>query len=164
MLGNLLYQSRKPDETIVLHSGYEPGTTLRLQENFPWVDMWVERPDFQDFGHDKRAHGIELATKDFLGFFNDDDTYDREYVEKMLAACATGDVAYCKWNLGDVQFSLGSSTSGNFIVHTELAKSVGYHGRDYSADGQFINAVRERANGIIYVQEDLYRWNALERT
>jgi len=160
MLGNLMYQTRKPDETIVLYSGYE--SVARLREEFPWA-LWVERPNLEDFGHDKRAHGIELATKDFLGFFNDDDTYELSYVEKMLKAVEMADAAYCQWNNGDVQFCLGSSTSGNFIVRTELAKSVGYPERDYSADGKFIDRVHGRANGIVYVRENLYRWNALER-
>jgi len=162
ILGNLIYQTRRPDETIVLYSGYEPGIVLRLREDFPQVTDWIERPDLQDWGHDKRARGVELATKDFLGFFNDDDVYDRQYLEKMLALAEDSDAVYCDWNISNVGFHLGASTSGNFIVRTQIAKEIGYPWRDYCADGHFINAIAARTTPA-KVREALYTWNALER-
>lgn len=163
MLGNLMYQSRKPDETIVLYSGYDAASVTKIREDFPHVDLFVERPDFLDHGHDKRAHGIELASKDYLGFFNDDDEYDCEYLEKMLHLAGLGaEAVYCDWFTGNVGFRLGASTSGNFIVSTALAKEIGYPWRDYCADGHFINEIAKLTQPA-KVKENLYSWNALER-
>lgn len=163
MLGNLQYQTSPPDETIVLYSGYDPGVILRLREDFPWVDQWVERDDLQDAGHDKRAHGLGLASREFLGFFNDDDEYKPDYLEKMLGAAEMADAVFCRWHTGDIAFRLGSSTSGNFIVRTELAQAIGYPWRDYCADGHFINAIADGTEAVVHVPEDLYSWNAIKR-
>ena len=133
-----------------------------LREDFPTVSFAV-CDDRADWGHDKRAKGVEWATGDYLGFFNHDDEYELDYIEKMLrkAADTGADAVYCGWT-GDFgnpwpSFGLGSSTSGNFIVRTELAQEVGYTERTYEADGHFINALANRAeNGIEFVNEVLY--------
>lgn len=161
-----MYQTRPPDETVVLVSGLPQGRVAELREDFPRV-RFLAREDRADWGHEKRAEGLTLATKDFLGFFNDDDSYDRDYIEKMLAAVDGYDVAYCAWNtIPNCRFQLCSSTSGNFIVRTALAQTVGYPSlRDdegrlrYESDGLFINALA--ANGAVApkVDEILYRHN-----
>lgn len=166
MLGNLKYQTRKPDEVIVLVSGLASSALAKLKEQHPTV-TFLAREDRADWGHEKRAEGIALATKDFLGFFNDDDTYSMSYVEKMLDAVEGYDAAYCSWNsIPDCGFRLCSSTSGNFIVRTSLAQALGYpQDRDdagrlrYESDGFFINAIA--ANGAVApkVEELLYYHN-----
>lgn len=115
-----------------------------------------------DWGHDKRSRGVVLAESDYLGFFNHDDEYELDYIEKMMrmAEAFGADAVYCGWTgvHGNPvpAFSLGSSTSGNFIVRTELAQEVGYLARSYEADGHFINALANRADGIGFVDEVLY--------
>lgn len=163
MLGVLMYQTRPPDDTIVMHSGYDPGVICRLAEDFPHVDGWFRHDDQRDFGHAKRADGIAQATGDYLGFFNDDDSYAADYLEKMMAAVAETGVAYCGWNeQPGCVFKLSSSTAGNFIVNTTVARQAGYKGRDYTADGDFINRLRELTRPV-KVDEVLYHHNALER-
>lgn len=161
MLGQLRYQTRPPDETLVLHSGYD--NLLGVQEDFPEASFH-EFEDKQDWGHEKRAHGVGLATCEFLGFFNDDDRYERTYLERMLAEASMADVVYCNWNGNECAFQSCSSTSGNFIVRAELAKRVGYTSREYVADGHFINSISEATQNIVHVPEDLYRWNAVSRS
>lgn len=145
ILGNLRYQSRPPDETLVYVS--DPEDLARIREQFPEAKFTVV-DNMNDFGHAKRAQGIGEASGDYLGFFNDDDSYDVRYLEKMLAH-APAPVVYCGWSeFEDCEFRVGSSTAGNFIVSAELAREVGYQGRDYAADGQFIGKLAERAQAV----------------
>jgi hypothetical protein len=58
---------------------------------------------------------------------------------------------------------LGSSTSGNFIVRTKLAQLVGWTGRRYEADGDFINAIADVTDRIVKVNEVLYDHNTFRR-
>jgi hypothetical protein len=157
MLGNLIYQTSPPDEIIVMVS--EPEDLSQLREDFPYVPFCI-RPNMGDWGHDKRAKGLELAVGSWVGFFNDDDSYERTYLEKMLAATDGADAVYCNWNRGPkAEFKLGSSTSGNYIVRTEFARQVGYGSRVYEADGLFINALMEAGARINKVEELLYFHN-----
>lgn len=163
ILGNLRYQTRKPDHTALLYSG-DCGDMWRLIEDFPEVTTFrVE--DRQDWGHEKRAQGLEWAAdfieSDVVGFFNADDSYSMEYVEKMMAAIEAGaDVAYCSWNtIPRCSFAAGSSTSGNFVVRTGLARAVGYTDRHYEADGAFIERLRENAVIVTRVDDLLYHHN-----
>src|SRR6185312_10487735 len=81
MLGNLRYQTRKPDEVLVFVSDMDD--IMRLREEFPDVQFYVER-NRNDWGHEKRSKGVEAAFSDYLGFFNADDTYALSYVERMM--------------------------------------------------------------------------------
>lgn len=159
MLGNLMYQTRPPEETIVFASGLEPAAVLRLREDFPHASVHA-RENRNDWGHEKRAEGVESATKGWLGFFNDDDWYDSTYVEKMMSAGELAEAVYCGWNrIRKPSFQLGSSTSGNFIVRTDLAQRLGYTSRRYEADGDFIDAIHNSGARVVFVDELLYAHN-----
>lgn len=159
ILGNLRYQTRKPDEVLLLCSG-DCGDMARLREDFPEVEVW-QTENFNDWGHAKRSWGVKFARGEALGFFNADDSYDVTYVELMMAAIEGGaDVAYCSWNtIPRCEFRAGSSTSGNFVVRTGLARSVGYADRHYEADGAFIEKVREHSVHVVRVDDILYFHN-----
>lgn len=162
LLGNLAYQSRTVDETLVFVSGVTRGAFARLGEDFPHATFFLEN-DRQDWGHAKRAAGVERAGSDYLGFFNDDDSYDDFYVETMMGAAESNaaDVVYCAWSTyPDCEFRLGQSTSGNFIVRSSLARVVGYPGdRVYENDGVFIDGLAAEADPIVYIPTVLYRHN-----
>lgn len=114
-----------------------------------------------DYGHDKRAKGVAEAKGDYLGFFNQDDFYELTYIEEMMATAERhdADAVYCDWNgVRDCSFCLGSSTSGNFIVRTSLAREVGYTERRYEADGIFIDGIAARGR-VVKVPELLYYHN-----
>lgn len=101
-----------------------------------------------------------MASQDYIGFFNDDDSYHRDYVKEMLDNSLGMDAVYCGWNTYNrPSFSLGSSTSGNFIVNAVLAKEIGYPWRSYDADGMFINAIKQRTDKIKFVDKVLYFHN-----
>lgn len=158
ILGNLRYQTRPPDETIVLCS--DTPDVARLREEFEDVEF-LERPNRDDWGHEKRAEGLERATGTWVGFFNDDDSYVRDYVERMLAATDPDvDAVYCGWSTyPDCDFRLGSSTSGNFIVRRSLAVTVGWTSRRYEADGDFIDALVDAGARTVKVPHVLYFHN-----
>lgn len=161
MLGNLMYQTRPPDATLVIVS--RPYEFQALVEDFPHA-KFIQDQDRKDWGHFKRHMGIEIVKPEgYLGFFNDDDSYAINYLEQMvgLAEDEDADVVYCNWSgVQDCDFRLGSSTSGNFIVRAELAKKVGWRYRDYEADGKFINdLVRKGARKIVKHPSILYYHN-----
>jgi hypothetical protein len=160
MLGQLRYQTRPPDETLVLFSG-GPYDVIRLLKDFPDAGLG-ERPDRSDWGHEKRAEGLELASSEWVGFFNDDDSYDASYLEKLMRHANDAiDVVYCAWNgrTTNCRFALGQSTSGNYIVRTAVGREAGYTDRVYEADGTFIERVAKLARNIVYVPDVLYRHN-----
>jgi GT2 family glycosyltransferase len=159
-LGNLRYQTRKPDETIVFVS--DPHDISSLREEFPDIHFHVE-PNLNDWGHSKRARSLLLASGEFIGWFNDDDEVTPDYLEKMLGSQeATGaDVVWCRWNErpDGCDFVMGNSTSGNYIVRRTTGIEAGYHGQDYNADGLFITRIREVTDNRVYRPEMLYFHN-----
>lgn len=158
ILGNLIYQTRKPDEIVVLASDIDPEERVALEDGFPQASFhWV--PNRNDWGHEKRSQGLEMATGDWVGWFNHDDSYTSDYLERMLEQAVDHDVVYCAWNaIPDCSFVGCSSTSGNFIVRTDLAKQVGWRWRDYCADAWFIEHVGARAR-VSRIDEVLYFHN-----
>lgn len=159
ILGNLRYQTLPPDEIILLFSG-DCGDMVRLREDFPGVVI-VPTENYGDWGHAKRALGLSLAQGDVVGFFNADDSYDRRYVEMMMARIEDGaDAVYCEWSgVRGCIFALGSSTSGNYVVRTEVGRAAGYHDRHYEADGTFINRINAIAQRVDRVDDLLYFHN-----
>jgi hypothetical protein len=157
ILGCLRYQTRPPDETIALCS----NTRLPdLREDFPDVTfLAVENQN--DWGHEKRATGLAAASCDWVGFFNDDDSYSLDYLERMLAEAAEADAVFCEWNENPgCDFHIYRSTAGNFIVRAALAKKVGWRSRVYEADGHFIEALNAAGARVVKVPELLYHHNA----
>lgn len=161
MLGNLMYQTVAPSETLVLVSGISSGRLARLRENFPHA-RFTATGNLNDWGHEKRSVGLNSAAGEYVGFFNDDDTYANNYLEVMLTRAAqTGaDVVYCSWNeIPDCAFQTCSSTAGNFIVRTSVGRRAGYVSRDYTADGHFISSVQRFMNEAVKVNDILYFHN-----
>lgn len=166
ILGALLYQTRQPDEVHLLVSDVNHGFLVRMREEFePRFEIFKvhAEPNENDWGHAKRDKGLGLASGDYLGFFNDDDTYETTYLEKMLAAAerSSADAVFCDWNeIHPCSFAHSSSNSGNFIVRREVALEAGWTERCYDADGLFIERVREMPTIVVHVPEILYFHNA----
>ena len=151
----LLFQTRPPDEIIVLAS----DTPCEIARKMYTGATFYAEPNLNDWGHEKRAKGLDLATSDYTGWFNHDDSYDKTYIEKMMANEGS-DVVFCGWSKSsDPNFSAGSSTSGNYIVKTSYARTVGYKDRHYEADGTFIDGLAGQGGKITRVEEVLYFHN-----
>jgi hypothetical protein len=149
IIENLNRQTRQPDEVIITYSDQECGIIKGYK--------YVEDINRNDWGHEKRAKGLELATQEYITWWNSDDSYEDTFIEKMLTG---NDVTYCAWSGNHKpQFHLGSSTSGNFIVKTEIARKAGYNSRAYEADGILINDISNLTKDIHYIDEVLYHHN-----
>ena len=154
---SLLAQTRAPNEIIVLAS--DIGLS-EAEEAYPEVRFYKE-PNLGDWGHDKRAKGLDLASSDYTGWFNHDDSYDKTYIEVMMSEAEDGhDAVYCGWSKDSApNFRPGSSTSGNYIVSTTLAREAGYTDRHYEADGTFIEKIASRSKSLKFVPKVLYFHN-----
>ena len=156
----LLAQSRKPDEVIVLASEID---LEEARKRYTGATFYAE-PNLSDWGHAKRAKGLDLATSDYIGWFNHDDSYDPHYIAEMMWQAELGhDVVYCGWSKNATpSFSLGSSTSGNYIVKVDVARKAGYTDRHYEADGTFINRIAAVTQSIKFLPGTLYFHNEVK--
>lgn len=153
-LEHLNKQTRLPDEIITLVSDEDE------------TDGCIVCPNLNDWGQQKRADGLALAKSDWLGFFNVDDEYHPQYLEKMLAETEDKDIVACNFQshlCGPGVVStipiVGHITSGNFIVRRSLAQKVGYNDRTYQADGRFIEELIKNDARFMPVRELLYWHN-----
>lgn len=151
------WQVRRPDEIIALASEID---LTDLRSEFPKVRFY-EEPNLGDWGHAKRAKGLDLATSDYAGWFNHDDSYNPDYIHEMMKIAESGnDVVYCGWSkIHRPQFAHSSSTSGNFIVKIDKGRSAGYVDRHYEADGTFIKRITEKTDKIGFCDRVLYFHN-----
>lgn len=162
---DLLAQTRPPDEILVFISVHKHAMRLTGFDGPVQVILVANK---NDWGHQKRAMGLDIATGDFIGWFNHDDSYEPTYLQALLGAAEAedADVAFCNWSHGgrgnnirqNTEFRGGDSTSGNWIGRTSLIREVGYVFRDYSADAHLIDAVKPKAK-IVKVEAALYHHN-----
>lgn len=156
-LGN---QTQKPDEIIALCSEID---LEGIWQRFPWVRFY-EEPNLSDWGHAKRAKGLDLATSEYIAWFNHDDSYSDSFIEEMIRlASGVADVVYCGWSkISNPSFALGQSTSGNYIAKTSYARRAGYSDRHYEADGTFINRLASLGGKIEFLPKVLYFHNEVK--
>ena len=151
-LKNLKKQTKQPDEVILFVSD--------MPINFLEANIIVKDINRNDWGHNKRDIGLRLATKDYIVFINADDEYHVEFLEKLSQH--TEDLIYCDFEshlagrIIESYPSMGTITSGNFIIKRELAQKVGWKHRDYLADGKFIMEIMEQQPTYVRVPEVLY--------
>lgn len=152
-------QTRVVDEIIVLASGEDI-------EDLPMPPVvWArQEPDREDWGHEKRAAGVDMATGDLLGFFNSDDWYEPTYIEEMVDAIGEHDIVFCDFkshlfggNVVQTSAKHGKCTSGNFLVRTDLAQAVGYNHREYNADWKFIEDLLKEGATWTRLEKVLYK-------
>jgi len=157
-------QTRLPSEIIAFASDIDicKIDIETINDYVPIIDLYAES-NLSDYGHAKRAKGLSMATGDFIGFFNADDSYEPEYIETMMREAESGaDVAFCAWNEEHKPlFKYNSSTGGNFIVRTEIGRQAGYTDREYAADGLFIDRIAKLTDKIAFVDRILYYHNQI---
>lgn len=137
IVGQLHGQTAPPAEIRV----YASDVPQHVLDSLDAVVTVVENRN--DWGHEKRAQGLAEATGEWVGFFNDDDLYDPDYLRQMVEAAAGYDLVMCSWNErgGPVIHPkpvLNHVTAGNFLVNRRAAQQVGWNGRKYESDGYFI--------------------------
>jgi GT2 family glycosyltransferase len=153
-------QTQNPDEIIALCSEID---LEGIWQKFPWVRFY-EEPNLNDWGHDKRAKGLSLATSKYTTWFNHDDSYDENFIKEMIdQASNDADVVYCGWSGNPhPSFCHSSSTSGNYIAKTIYARQAGYTDRHYEADGTFINRLANLGGKIEFLPKVLYFHNEVK--
>lgn len=166
IVSNLLAQSRRPDEILVYVSDptEEASEEIRLLEDVPGIQFFVV-PNEEDWGHGKCARGLARASSDYVGWFNCDDAYTSDYVEKLMAATEVKpqpQIVFCDWIGRDralnwpIEWRRRVSTRGNWIGKVGLLRAAGYVDRDYEADGKFIERIKKLHPRVALVDAVLY--------
>jgi hypothetical protein len=182
-LHSLLHeQTQRPDEILLYAAGYGPAYSMKLDEQFPGVRLFTPPPR-GDWGHHDRADALGFVNSEWMGYFNDDDLYERDYIKIMMAAAwpAVCDVVHCHFDHVDNSGRLHAeifgqhfhaihgacikgSNVGNFIIRTEVARSVGYPSDQvYENDGIFIDRVRDSGARVVGIPQLLFHHNGQRR-
>lgn len=128
------------------------------------ADIKLVDKHVDDVGQRLCDYGIRLASSDYLFLASSDDGYSEDFVEKMKPE---GDpdlvlAGFSSHLVGNIKLSkpeIGAVTRGSFLVKTKKAQEVGYNGRDYSSDGQFIRDLIEAGATWVQVPEILHQHN-----
>lgn len=150
-------QTFKDVEVLVFYSD------MKLETVLPDVH-YFEQPNKNDWGQEKVSHGLNAARGEYVGFFNIDDEYESNYIERMIKKARTekADLVYCDFVskegvtiFGQPKLNIG--TRGMFIVRADFGRKVGYNHRDYGADGRFLEEAVEAGAVHIRLEDILYR-------
>lgn len=149
MINQLKKQSRPPDEIIAIYCCWPK------QPNADIVVRDIHRGDWGNLGC---SIGLQLASKDYVGFFNSDDELDPSYIEKLMSH--NEDLIYCDFHshlTGKTEAApvIGQITRGAYIIRTEVARKFGY-GNTYESDGILPKDIAEAGYSHIRVPETLY--------
>lgn len=140
-------QTLQPFELIVCFSNMEPISDQSI--------IWAKLADRNDYGYEKRAAGLGLARGEFICWWNFDDLYEPNALEKLEAAMDDeADVTHCLFVVrkpgssntpNGGLFKSGYTDAGSFLVRTKVARAQGYTGRHSCADGDFIDELAKTA-------------------
>ncbi len=155
MIDLLNAQTRPPDEII--------ATVCCMSVDDLKVDIALRDIHREDIGQSKCDFGINLATKEYVGFFSSDDGYASNYIERMLQESA--DLIYCGFRshlAGTIMTAtpvVGRITRGCYFVRTSVAKRVGYKHWTYEGDGLFVQDLVSQGVSQASIPEILHYHN-----
>ena len=99
------------------------------------------------WGHPYRQRALDECRGEFIGMSNDDNYYVPGYLEQMLFALRTSDLAmcqtlhsYCAWSVVPEGIDLGC-----WIGRADLVHSVKWPGNEFTSDGDYIQALSHLA-------------------
>lgn len=111
--------------------------------------------------------GLRLSNSDYTFFASCDDYYDPKWIESLLGAIEDTDQypelilgAFHSHLVGAITNSspnMGSVTRGSFLVRTDVGRNIGYTGRDYNSDGDFV--VRVAQSGSWVNTQEIHYWH-----
>lgn len=158
-LAQIREQNLQPSEILV----YASDTPLQAKRFEDLYGCKVSfEPNRRDWGHEKRAKGLEEATGRWVWFVNDDDDYSIQFLDKLYAEREGADIVACHFEgktgkmHTDIRLKTTYITSGNFIVRSKLAKRVGWNHRRYVGDGLFAEDLLKEGARLKVVPELLY--------
>ena len=154
---NVLSQSYKEIEYIVVDGGSNDGTIDIIQAYHERISQWISEPDQGIY--DAMNKGIEMATGQVIGFLHSSDVYAHPRVieevarvfEKSNASSVYGDLQYVdKENLNRVirnwkssPYRHGKFRQGwmpphpTFFVRKEIYEKYGYFNTDFRIAGDY---------------------------
>ncbi|MBP1695156.1 MAG: glycosyl transferase family 2 [Deltaproteobacteria bacterium] len=154
---NVLSQSYKEIEYIVVDGGSNDGTIDIIQAYHERISQWISEPDQGIY--DAMNKGIEMATGQVIGFLHSSDVYAHPRVieevarvfEKSNASSVYGDLQYVdKENLNKVirnwkssPYRHGKFRQGwmpphpTFFVRKEIYEKYGYFNTDFRIAGDY---------------------------
>src|SRR5258708_36935556 len=159
MIQNMMKQDYSAKQLVVVGSNLDK----ELKREFPLCNF-MDVPNRKDWGYTKRGIGLALGEGEYVCFCNEDDIYNQLFLTKLVGAIKKEkvDMAYCVWRDRDIGLKAARAvlqksgmTSGNFVVKTELAQSVGWRGREYAADWDFIKSLLDKGIKTTYIAEAL---------
>lgn len=145
-------QTLQPFELIVCYSGMDP--------ELPAETIWTKHADRKDYGYEKRAAGLGLARGEFITWWNFDDLYEPNAIERLESFMDDEtDIVHCLFVVrkpgssntpNGTQFRAGYTDAGSFLIRTKVARAHGYLGRHDCADGELIDSLAKfaRVKGI----------------
>ena len=151
-------QTLPPDEVIACVCCMSPEYLVEYG-----ADIVVNDKHQNDVGQRFCDYGLKLASKDYVWFYSSDDYYDDNWLASMQVEPT--DIILGGFDsrlVGRVEHSqpiIGQVTRGSFLVRREFAQKVGYNGREYSSDGQFIRDLVEAGASHCSVDKVLYKHN-----
>lgn len=149
----LMEQTVRPDEVISITCCMEP---VKADKNLSVAhqDLW---------GQEKCDYGVRLSDCDRLFFYSSDDSYEPTFIEKCLEEDSDLVlVGFSSHLVGEVtkpQPVVGSTSRGAYMVKTGTARRVGYTGRSYGADGEFVQRLVESGASVATINEILHYHN-----
>jgi hypothetical protein len=165
IMENLARQTVLPTQVLV---GVSEFPLPWVVPSFPFKFTIVDSPDERDFGYRKRNRLLGLVEADYVGFFCHDDSYDGDYIEKMLDAVdkTRAGAVYCAWSgIPDCEFKPCESTLGNFFVKREIIEEIGgfpayppYKNEGFR-DARLIEEIRKRIDSVARVNVTMYYHN-----
>lgn len=162
LIGSFLCQTHQDWHMVIIHDGPDDDFLVFSERyqgggRFRWIQT-AER--YGNWGHELRSIGLNHVGTPWLMWTNDDNYYVPTFLERMLEAAGEHDLdmAICNmlhdshggqenyYHVLDAQLERGKIDIGCFIVRAEMAKQVGFNGRDYAADWQFVSELLETCN------------------
>lgn len=154
---DLQKQTHPPDELILCACCMDIcdlSATIRLTDDH-----------INDTGQRFCDWGLRLSNSDYTFFASSDDSYDPEFIEKMLDVEGSPDLILAGFRshlVGEVVESEpveGRVTRGSFLVKTSKGKKVGYNSREYSGDYHFVRDMIDAGATWAQVPEILHYHN-----
>lgn len=158
------YFTKPPIEVIVSCDG-----PFGKMDVFAGVHRWVENEKsvVPCCGHNTREAGIQAATGDWVYLTNSDNFLCHGWLHSVVQCCLPqyGMVIWnvvsnlWTWTAPTAALSWGQIDLSSVLVRADIAKEVGFPGREYDSDWEYINACeklcRQKRLLPIFIRETL---------
>lgn len=158
---SLLNQEAANWRLQVIHDGPDQAFD-DLAASFREVEaaqFWSSERRFNDHGHSLRAMGLERTSGDYVLITNDDNYYLPSLLRYVNGAIAAFDPDIVLWDMihghhfpgGRFQLAhtffetcleVGGVDMGCAVVRGDLARRVGFNGREFAADARYFQELR----------------------